>query len=302
MENSGISIILGTYNRKKFIQLTIDSIRDEIARSDFPCEIIVVDGGSTDGTLPWLSEQGDIITIIQHNRGTWRGKKIQRRSWGYFMNLGFKCAQYKYICMLSDDCLVVPNAIVNGYNLFEEKNKKGENIGAVAFYWRNWPDDEKFHVKCTIKDKMMVNHGLFLSEAIRSVNYIDEDSYKFYCADGDLALKLWNSGYIIIDSKNSLIEHYSHANIGVRESNTNYFKDDLKAKINKWNGVFYPLNSDLNGSEIKLDTLVDKEFAKKEFYRSGIDSNKNIIRIKTAFFNAFYYMKRIIYSKIKGIS
>lgn len=302
MNKKGLSVVLGSYNRKGFLKLTIESIREELESASFPYEIIVIDGGSTDGTLPWLTKQKDIISIIQHNRGRWRGKDIVRRSWGYFINLGFKCAEGKYICMVSDDCLVVPGAIRNGYDLFESTLAEGQKVGAVAFYWRNWPDDEKFHVKCTIKDKMMVNHGLFLSEAIRSVNYIDEDSYKFYCADGDLALKLWNSGYIIIDSKNSLIEHYSHVNIGVRESNTKYYKDDLKAKINKWNGVFYPLNSDLNGSEIKLDTLVDKEFAKKELYRSGIDSNKNIIRIKTAFYNTFYYMKRIIYSKIKGIS
>lgn len=107
MKKPGVSIVLGSYNRKKFLQLTIENVREEITHADFPCEIIVVDGGSTDNTISWLISQKDIVTIIQHNRGTWKGKKIQRRSWGYFMNLGFKCAQYKYICMLGSGALTV---------------------------------------------------------------------------------------------------------------------------------------------------------------------------------------------------
>jgi glycosyltransferase involved in cell wall biosynthesis len=57
-----------------------------------PFEIIVVDGGSEDGTLEWLIRQKDIITIVQHNRGEFNGKPVKRKSWGYFMNPCFKAA------------------------------------------------------------------------------------------------------------------------------------------------------------------------------------------------------------------
>ena len=62
-----ISAVLGTYNRLKFLKLTIDSIRKEL--EDIQHEIIVVDGGSTDGTLKWLFKQKDIISIIQNYKG-----------------------------------------------------------------------------------------------------------------------------------------------------------------------------------------------------------------------------------------
>ena len=250
-EKSVVSVVLGTYNRKRFLKLTIESIRKELF--GFPHEIIVVDGGSTDGTLPWLVKQKDIIVIVQHNRGRWKGETIERRSWGYFMNLGFRSAEGKYVCMLSDDCLVVPGAIRNGYSLFEEETTAGKKIGAVAFYWRSWPweEDGSFWVGLTLGGKMFVNHGIYLKQALEDVGYIDEDSYHFYHADGDLCLKIWQKGYSIIDSPQSFIEHYSHANFSTRRSNTERQKADLKTYLDRWKGIYYKGDKDNMGGNIK---------------------------------------------------
>jgi glycosyltransferase involved in cell wall biosynthesis len=62
-----VSIVLGSYNRLPFLKLTIESIRREMENSAH--EIIVVDGGSTDGSMEWLIQQKDVLTIIQNNRG-----------------------------------------------------------------------------------------------------------------------------------------------------------------------------------------------------------------------------------------
>ncbi len=232
-----ISVVLGTYNRLEFLKLTIQSIRQELA--GFRHEILVVDGGSTDGTGKWLIAQKDVITIIQHNRGEWMGKPIERRSWGYFMNLVFKAAKGKYVCMVSDDCLVIPGAIRNGYALFEEKLSKGDRVGSVAFYWRNWPQQKEYRVGLTLGNKMFPNHGLFLKDALEKIGYIDEDTFEFYHADGDLCLKMWDQGYTCIDSPDSFIEHYSHANLKVRTSNAEKQQADWRNYLLKWEGKFY---------------------------------------------------------------
>ncbi|MBI4232783.1 glycosyltransferase [Candidatus Peregrinibacteria bacterium] len=232
-----VSVVLGSYNRLDFLKLTLESIRKELV--ELPHEIIVVDGGSTDGTLRWLMEQKDVITIVQHNRGTWRGEKIQRRSWGYFMNLGFKAANGTYVCMLSDDCLVVPGAIRNGCALFDDRRKNRESIGAVAFYWRNWPDQKEYVVGLTLGKKMFVNHGLYLKEALEQVGYIDEETYAFYHADGDLCLKMWEKGLAVIDSPDSYIEHFGHANIKVKADNLTKQKQDWENYTKRWDSLFY---------------------------------------------------------------
>ncbi len=253
LNNKAISVVIGTYNRKKYLKLTINSIRIELKEFRDNYEIIVVDGGSSDGSLRWLMKQKDIITIIQYNRGKWLGKEIERRSWGYFMNLGFKCAQGKYICMLSDDCLVVPMSIRNGYKRFERELSEGRNIGALAFYWRNWPEQKKYLVGITLDNKMFVNHGLFLRKALGDVDYIDEETYSFYHADGDLCLKFWNKGYKVIDSPDSYIEHYSHANIKIRASNLEKQKMDWENYLLKWKTIYPEIDNGKIGYWIQSD-------------------------------------------------
>ncbi|WP_347257676.1 glycosyltransferase [Methylocaldum sp.] len=226
------SAVLGSYNRGRLLRHAIESIRENSTFAKH--EIIVIDGGSTDGSLEWLLEQKDVITIVQHNRGEFRGKPIERRSWGYFMNLGFKAAQGKYILMISDDCILLPDAIERGIVAFEEQVAKRKKVGGVAFYFRNWPGEREYYVQRTLGGKLMVNHGLFLREALEAVGWVDEENYLFYKADGDLCLRLWQAGYEIIDAPGAFVEHYFDADEAVRLQNSATLEQDRKTYAARW--------------------------------------------------------------------
>lgn len=230
-----LSVILGSLNRRPFLKKAIDSIRAETDAES--TEIIVVDGGSTDGTLKWLAKQKDIVTIIQHNSGTFNGKPIPKQSWGYFINLAFKCCRGKYICMLSDDCLIIPGAIKNAIEEFDTALAKNEKLGGLAFWWRNWPNQTKYSVQYHY-NQLNINHGLFLKSALREVGYADESTYKFYSGDVDLCFKLKHAGYEIREATNAYIEHYWHANFGQRKNNWQTIKTDNDAFTQKWSGIY----------------------------------------------------------------
>jgi GT2 family glycosyltransferase len=232
-----VSVVLGTYNRSSFLKATIASVR--ASRLDIPYEIIVVDGGSTDGTIGWLMEQRDIISIVQHNREMSEGKARRKRSWGYFMNLGFKCAEGRYICLISDDSVVHPDTLANGVRHFDREIAEGRRVGAVAFYWRSWPEEKHYRVSSTLGNKAMVNHGLFLREAVESVGWIDDKRYDFYCADGDLALKLWHAGYEIVACNDALLEHFERVDPAIRQQNLTGLSTDWSRYLERWTGIYY---------------------------------------------------------------
>jgi GT2 family glycosyltransferase len=251
MVRAQVSIVLGTYNRLPFLKATIASVR--ASQFDEPCEIIGVDGGSTDGSIDWLVAQRDIITIVQHNRETVGETSRRKRNWGYFMNLGFKCAEGRYICLISDDSVVHPDTIANGVRCFDRELEQGRRLGALAFYWRSWPAEDRYRVGITLSNKLFVNHGLFLRDAVEEAGWIDEDRYGFYCADGDLSLKIWNSGFDIEACEDALLEHFEEADIGLRQGNLASLEADRRNYTARWTGIYFDPGSPVLGGWIYLD-------------------------------------------------
>jgi GT2 family glycosyltransferase len=273
-----VSVVLGSYNRLPFLKGSIQSIRDN--GISVPYEILVVDGGSTDGSIQWLSKQKDIITIVQHNHGTFLGKKLERKSWGYFMNLAFKAAQGEYICMVSDDTVLLPQAIMNGVHHIEALQEQGRNVGAAAFYWRNnWPIDEGYMVSRTFHNVIFVNHGLYVRSALQEINWIDEDRYQFYCADLDVCYRLHKAGYEIVDVPDAYVEHFFYASHDAREKISPIQKKDSQVYLEYWKS----LDTDITDDRIVLEPLTKKY---EDPYRTGYRffPQGEIFKIKTAMF------------------
>lgn len=300
---SMISVVLGSYNRFEFLKLAIDSVRSQI---DSPLlEIIVVDGGSIDGSLEWLVEQKDIITIVQHNRGEWQGQQLSRRSWGYFMNLAFKCASSKYVCMISDDTVLHPDALVEGYKQFEKHLSAGEKVGALAFYWRESFEEKLYRVGAPGGGLVYVNHGLFLKEALSAVNYIEENDFRFYCADIDLCLKIWEKGYTIYPAYNAYVEHYPFATLSVKKGNSALAQSDFTEIIKKWQQVYSQMNNRNLGDMIKkkYEDPYGTINIYEPLHQAQLRSNRGYFMKKkiARYWNDFYGNAKFWYRKLKRV-
>jgi glycosyltransferase involved in cell wall biosynthesis len=72
IEIPDVSVIIPAFNEEKWIKKTVSSILE----SGFPCEIVVVDDGSTDKTLERLKGFGEKIKIVVHDKNRGKGAAL----------------------------------------------------------------------------------------------------------------------------------------------------------------------------------------------------------------------------------
>lgn len=181
-----ISIIMPAYNAEKTIRETIDSALQQ-AFTDF--ELIVVNDGSTDGTLEILNTIQDprVKVISQPNRGSYPVR-----------NAGIQHAQGEFIAFLDADDLWTPDKLAAQ---FEALNSHPN--AAVAYSWtqfidvfghfldhRNEPTFNGDVLKALLQSNFMTcgSNPLVRREALDTVGHFDE---RFHTAgDWELWIRL----------------------------------------------------------------------------------------------------------------
>ena len=122
-ENSLVSIITVVKNNKKYLEETIKSILDQSYKN---FEFIIIDGGSTDGTLDIIKKYDDEIDywISEEDNGIYDA-----------FNKGLDLASGKYIVYVNSDDVLLKDAIkmLSEYDL---KNPKIDFLfGSVKKHW-----------------------------------------------------------------------------------------------------------------------------------------------------------------------
>lgn len=117
MERKRVGIVVVTYNRLELLKEVIDALRKQTYAET---QIVVVNNGSTDGTLLWLEEQKDLVTITQDNLGG---------AGGFFTGMKYVAEHhYDYCWVMDDDVICTPTAL---QELLEAYHRK-DNIGFVC--------------------------------------------------------------------------------------------------------------------------------------------------------------------------
>ena len=112
-----VGIVVVTYNRLALLKESIDSLRNQTYLNR---DIVVVNNGSTDGTLEWLNSQKDLIVITQQNLGG---------AGGFFTGMKYVAEHdYDYCWIMDDDVVCHSDAL---QELVSAYNKK-PNIGFVC--------------------------------------------------------------------------------------------------------------------------------------------------------------------------
>ena len=104
MRNERVAAVVVTYNRLPLLQKCIEKLESQTK----PCDILVVDNASTDGTAVWLAErQSENTRLRARNTGENLGGA---GGFNYGMRWAVE-AGYEYLWVMDDDCLPEPDAL-----------------------------------------------------------------------------------------------------------------------------------------------------------------------------------------------
>jgi glycosyltransferase involved in cell wall biosynthesis len=95
-----ISVVTPSFNQRDYLQQTLSSVLSQ--RGNFELQYLVVDGGSTDGTV-------DVLRGISDPRVQWSSEKDNGQSEA--INRGFRLATGDVVGWLNSDDLYVPGAL-----------------------------------------------------------------------------------------------------------------------------------------------------------------------------------------------
>jgi GT2 family glycosyltransferase len=199
--SSFVSIVIATYQRLSRLQRCIEHIRSGLR---VPYEIVVVDGGSGDGTAEWVRGQADIRLHVERDRG----------GCCRAYNLGFRLACGSHVMWLNDDAWPLPGAIDAALALLQRPDMR--DVGLVAFYHNHrqpWNElhgidrgGQRFGV-LHVRGLPYANFGLLRRSLLEQIGFLD-GRYVFCGWDPDLSLKVQREAELrVIGAPAALVYH-----------------------------------------------------------------------------------------------
>lgn len=190
-----ISIVTGTLNRVGMLPTLIANT----VLSDDRLELVLVDGGSTDGTQNY-------IKTLNHPRI----KLIEvghRSSYPHFMNLGIQAATHEVICQWNDDVILCNEwkeiffELQSGHDFYLFNWKYGTYTDKENPDWLKGIDHTDGWCLCNVADsggEIVMNYGLYRKKIFREIGMYNPE-YQYYCADGDMSYRAYSFGYKVKD-------------------------------------------------------------------------------------------------------
>lgn len=188
-----LTVLLATYNRLDALKMAVESITVQTRCSH---EIIVIDGGSTDGTIEYLQSNSIITPVFQG--------KLLGAPRAY--NQVWHEVESKYTCWLSDDTELTNNGLDLAVGILENDPE----IGMVGLKTKDviGPRVKLPYVGSLSEYRILnCNHGVMPTYLARSVGFFNED-YPMYMIDPDLTASILCTGKKIVMTRQVCVFHH----------------------------------------------------------------------------------------------
>lgn len=233
-----ISIITPSYNQAPFIERTILSVLNQ---NYIDIEYIVMDGGSTDGTIEILKKYSKHII--------WKSEKDSGQSEA--INKGIKIATGDVIAYLNSDDTYEPDAFFKIVDFFEKNPDKKWVYGKCKIIDKN---DKEIRKPITIYKNFLLKHysytkllsenfisqpATFWKRQIHSeVGFFDENEH--LCMDYEFWLKIGEK-YPVGVIHDYLANFRYYTDNKSSSANKKQFKDELRIAKKYSNGRILPI-------------------------------------------------------------
>lgn len=222
-----VSFIIVNWNGKEFLKECIDSILSQTYKN---YEIIIVDNGSSDGSIEFLERNYDIEKLI---------KLEKNYGFAEANNIAISYATGDYIALINNDLVLESNWLKENLDVFIRNHK--QNIGMVAtkilqYHNRDYIDSAGVEYlpfgaikdyKGLNKDDEIVNiekevfgacaaAALYKKDMINEIGFFDKEFFAYF-EDSDLNFRAQLFGYNCIYNPKAVSYHIGSAT-GVRNS------------------------------------------------------------------------------------
>ena len=243
MENYEVSVVIPTLNRIETLPRALESV---INQSYKPSEIIVVDNGSSDGTLEFLGKNFPSVTILEEKK---LGVSAAR-------NKGIKHSTFQWVALLDSDDEWFLNKLEaqidvlkkpsNNYRLSHTDEvwiKNGKQLNQMKKHKKIGGDifDKCLSICCISPSSVLIHKSLF-----DELGYFDETLP--VCEDYDLWLKFCSKENVHFINKKLILKYGGHSD---QLSKAYWGMDRFRVKCIE-NLIFnYDLNSNQRQKAIK---------------------------------------------------
>ncbi|MBI3491818.1 MAG: glycosyltransferase, partial [Acidobacteria bacterium] len=191
--SDNLVILLATYNRLELLRTVVDSIAHGTTT---PHELIVIDGGSTDGTIEYLRGDSRVTPVLQGELlGTAR---TYNRVW--------RRVQSRYSCWLSDDTEIVPGSLDTAVAILEAD----PTVGMVGLKMKDTKGPgrhEAYRGGMSEYGILNCNHGVLRTSLAHVVNFFNE-GYRSYMIDPDLTASILCTGHRTVLTRDVAVLHH----------------------------------------------------------------------------------------------
>jgi GT2 family glycosyltransferase len=218
MSEPALTVIVPNYRRPELVDVCLASLREAVARTPEPVQVIVVDDGSQDGSAEHIRQGHPDVELVALDRN---------RGYPGAINAGFAAARGEWVLTLNNDTTVEPDVLTE----LLAAARLDPDVGSLAAQQRFADDSGRIYSAGLVLDRLGVNADRLMGEPLtaseREVTEVFgacggaavyrrsmvealggfDESFRFGLEDADLAWRARMAGWRCLYVPTAVVHH-----------------------------------------------------------------------------------------------